>query len=1173
MTSFNDSQHSLSSCRVVRDVHQTDVELQSLGDTYEDERMQRHSLDSSHHSYQSNVPTTTTAVITTNDRDNSTDTRENNNTVNTPSNTHTNHLHHIKFKWRNLFSSPEFWGRIVTLVITLLLLSLSSAYCVGQFFYTTLHLVKQCDAKERDEIWKHSYKGGVQNGKIEMNVTSQWGITNEPCWTTDTIDTNTDHLWYSNVYEAHRTTDTISDMNWKALTFGLLSVYFVCTILYNLGTLIHDIVYVSREKLHTTSKQYQYLTENQQNNVSPPKTDTWCHRKIRDLTIWWREYMSDDTTAWILRGVISEMLELLIQTQALLLYGGYNMWDPHHSNDIYLANRPYFIVIFAAILAFNAFGSGVLWLSYALLNEHCHGLLFRVLLFCVDQFSDLLYTLFPFIIILFDDYNVNRRDIYVLLSQLNIESGAFISAFMPLFLLCTKSLMITRETKRHLADRYYEHWKLTYDISREKKDAQALYRAQLAGYKLNADALQNNNKEMYDSKGNIRLSVNRMTSKSNWIRSNVDRKVSFSKQCMLVFIALLYIVYGGGVLYYVTDHLQSASKHCQLIRESNFFVDDTPNITAFALNDQQSALLQSNPELFFWDNCMWKVYPFLGADVESRYHHRCQCRVFVMDWKQTKSTANQRRIYFNISQPVILQNMLQHWFMLEKVKTTGSEREYIRTRITSSMFLARNIKAFEWTNSKIDCIEKGISNWKQLEYLKFGEISLVYELPNDFGGLTSLKYLSFDNNGLQTFPRSICNLTRLEVLNIFLETKMVTIPNCISNLTQLKELVIDNCALLENVPFPIFSLPNLVTLSLFHGQISWQSFVEYNAPNDTDTNDTFAITEWIINSEFKISASIQKIYLSINPICDVTNASWFPIQLHAAFNEESCSYMCDTDGYDHFCPPRLLGNGRCDFICDNNRCQSDHGDCVQLCFASQLTECSYDLYTNDVCDEGCDNDYCTEYYDETFQSKKRFEHMSADLWHCPFNTNLTMTITENTTVNSTNCTESHSNFLDVDPTTKCSIDWIADNVCDDACRTDECAQDGGDCESIGACTDNDCKFIFDAWQTFMEPFVYNVNVSHFCSTVYPLAVQVFGENPLDHYSCTDDSYLYDFNQDQFVNFREFTFLAYSFIGGWHVQGKQINCSECIGMEHYNINNNQIFTNTESDEQLDMCNVD
>eukprot|EP01083_Nonionella_stella_P195392 719808_1 len=1065
---------------------------------------------------------------------------------------------HNRTLFTNNICSVEFMGRCFLIILNIFLLIISIAYYIGQLFDSTLHLVKPCEPKAIEDIWANSYNAGLSNnGDVEITEASQYGKTNESCFTTKTLSTHTETLWYSNVYTTHRT----EPRHYQSTLFLSLAVYCSCIILYNAYTLVADCLSASTNQLHTKSRFYRYFMENQTQTIQPPHIDSWLRRKIRDLYEYWRKYMETDTTGWIIRGVMSEILEITIQTQALAHYNGYNILDPRNKDGVYLANQPKFIVIFAVILSFNCLGSGVLWCAYSLLTKYCHGLLFKLLLFCVDEMSDLFYTLFPFVMILFDPYNDPREwDIWVLLAQLNTKSTfvAFLSAFMPLLILCTKSLLIVRSARRQLADRCYSRWKLLLDLTQEKDDEQATYQAKLAGYKVNLAALQRNQKEIYDGKGNLVFSLDKAVGQMNWIQTGTEDEVSTKRQCILIAISLIYIVYGVGVLWFVIRHLQHAQHHCAMVNESQFFVNGELNINSTMLKKEQTELLQSNPELFFWNKCLYKVYPIF-------IHHPCQCRVLVMDWEHTLSSSEQRDTYFNLTQPIILSNMLRHWFSLEKFRTNGKENQkdisiIDTTTIRKSMFVAQHMKAFEWTIAKIDCIERGISEWKQLEYFKLKDVTIPFGIPNDFAGLQSMKYLSLEGNGLQTFPDTICNLTNLQVLDINLESNIKSIPKCISNLVELKQLILDNCLLLQYIPLSIFKLPKLVTLSLFHGLITLQSLIEYNVPNNIDTNDSNAALEWL-RDELVINSNIKEYYLALNPICN-ENVTW--LGNDHAFMNQSCHYPCmgaKTVLQNQFCPPRLLGDGTCDTLCNNGDCNSDFGDCVQLCFAPQLTNCTYDLYTNDVCDEGCDNDYCVEYEDVSFETKWIYNSSgkwrAADLWHCEIDY----------TLNKPTCEDSNSSYVshemvdEYNEYIKCEPDWIGDSDCDDSCRTNECDQDGGDCALGSTCIANSCKYIYDAWLLFVGFEVYNVNISYFCNSVYPKAIYVMNTNPLENVSCENGTDIYDFNRDGYVNFREFAFLGYWFAGGGTQKGKQLNCSECIGMEYYNVNNNDQITST------------
>eukprot|EP01083_Nonionella_stella_P228385 809438_1 len=231
------------------------------------------------------------------------------------------------------------------------------------------------------------------------------------------------------------------------------------------------------------------------------------------------------------------------------------------------------------------------------------------------------------------------------------------------------------------------------------------------------------------------------------------------------------------------------------------------------------------------------------------------------------------------------------------------------------MYLAKHMKAFEWTTAKISCIERGISRWDQLEYFKLKDATIPFGIPNDFGGLTSMKYLSFENNGLNTVPDSICDLTKLQVLDIQMEHEIESLPMCISNLMELKQLIMDNCLFLQGVPLSVFKLSNLVTLSLFHGSITSQSLIQYNndsIPDDVDQNNTDATRQWLTDT-FVIAPNIKEFHLSLNPICKDTSV--FGVELRE-FIDASCDYPCHlTDHIENeFCPPRLLGDGKCDSI-------------------------------------------------------------------------------------------------------------------------------------------------------------------------------------------------------------------------------------------------------------------
>merc|ERR1712129_297615 len=133
------------------------------------------------------------------------------------------------------------------------------------------------------------------------------------------------------------------------------------------------------------------------------------------------------------------------------------------------------------------------------------------------------------------------------------------------------------------------------------------------------------------------------------------------------------------------------------------FIDE--NGALIAVSDNQRALLSSNPELFFWNECLFKVYPFTVGNVP------CQCRVAVIDWDQLNTTASQRSDHFNLTQIDVISSMLTRWTMLEKFRTRKAESSFADDlfNFTESMFKSVHMKAFEFGFIAVDQFDADIS--------------------------------------------------------------------------------------------------------------------------------------------------------------------------------------------------------------------------------------------------------------------------------------------------------------------------------------------------------------------------------------------------------------------------------------------------------------------------------
>eukprot|EP01083_Nonionella_stella_P164371 543749_1 len=1076
---------------------------------------------------------------------------------------------YIQFKWRKLIQNRLFYNRIPTCIVAMLLLFVSVTYCIGQTCHTQLDLVTKCPIrKTREQIWKHS--GEVQlrkyQSKTQITRETQWGWSDDACYTTKRSEINTYALWHSNKYK-YEWVD--NPFNTKTILFALTSIYCVVIIAYGVGETVRDIVDVKNNTLHKQSYLYRHQHASGGNQGKVKAESMWLNY-FRTIRAWYKKYLSNDTSAWIVLMFIGEVIEISVQCQALLLYNGYNVFDPSNERDVYLASKPHLIRIFAAILAFNIFGSGLCWLFYVLCAKKCRGLGFKLSLFYVDQLSDFLYTIFPFIMIFGDPYTQKASNKLVWIAQLNIDSNlGFVAAFVPLFFLCNKCLIISINLVHKLRDDHYHQWSFIQSILSQTNTKLIAYQAQLRGFKNQKSFnLQLNQKEIYDHNANIKLNVrsltHRGTNKRSWI--NADNKRHVMRTVCIVIMSLFYFVLGIQILIYTETYLNQAEEYCYQIDENRYFDAHGTFKYNQTLSDDERQFLVRNSELLLWDKCLYQVYPFVDPDHEE---YKCQCRVFVMDWQyDLSSNANDRHQYLNITQPQLLTSALQHWYMMEKFSTQGAESSIsVSVEFKPEMLRARKLRAFSWISLSVVGIDEAMSikSWSHLEYFRIENTNFIRSLPYDFDELHSLKYFRSTFGGLTHFPPQLCALTSLRVIQIEW-APITTIPHCVVDLSNLELFHINGATKLAQFPVSLLSLPKLEEMSLWKASfLTFENLLTFN----NVTNTSKASLEQYFDDNFKWNENTNY-YLSLTPLCDDSFRNELPTKLQQFLNQRidndtlTCTYPCvehNAHGSvrvmttNQFCPPHVLGDGKCDFGCNEDSCSWDLGDCNQLCFNSAFSNCTLELLSNTVCDPECNNMYC-----KSGSGGKAFSSAGthADNGYCAVNQSTW--IVQDSQWEATCQAGRFQNIYTTEHL--CLLDWAGDGFCDDSCRTDLCLNDKGDCDTV--CVDDACNWILNAWNAVVNGRnnVYLLSEQDMCD-FWPIAKVVFGMD--DSLNCTmiTGNADIDLNNDAHINFREFVILALRIYEGSGIGSveydislirklQQINCSTCIGMEHYDV---------------------
>eukprot|EP01084_Bolivina_argentea_P182215 314615_1 len=1084
---------------------------------------------------------------------------------------------YIKNKCRKLLTSPLFLSRFLTILYSLILLALSTVYCLAQLLDVELDLITECKSKTRQEIWKHSYNASWKYPYQSLAEEIQYGYTQDECWTTKKYEINTERLWYGNYYKVRWNMDGMT----RSVLLGFVVVYCAVVILYSLYSMSTDIWYATKNKLHEQSQLFRVQIANSSKTES-----STLSTYISKLTA----YFAVDTIGWILLMFFNEILEIILQSQALLLYNGYNIFDPNNERDVYLAIKPELIVFFAASISFNCFVCGILWILYFTAPKCCYGLTFSLCIFFFDQFTDIIYSLFPLFTVVYDDYNTNRN-VTVLLGQLNMDSTlTFVATFVPLFFLCNKCLLMLISSSKQLRNKYYNEWKLVQILhdTDNKKD-------KLHGYKIDIKSA-----EIYDSNGKMTASIT-SDKKSN-------HKCS-KKVVALATISVLYIFYGIFLSIFVNDYINDSKTYCNAVKESKYFTNKTfmfNNMSTTELN-----ILKQNPELFLWDNCLYKVYPF---STNSKKQFNCQCRVMVInDWRNLNSSVYDRHKYFNLTQQIILNGMFENWFMLEKFRSVYSEERDLSNTyyISNGIYSATIMRAFEIIFTKVASLETGISRWKNLEYFKLEDVKEITFLPSDFHKLKTLKYLSLIQTGLTSFSSQICNLKKLEILQFQWNT-IESIPHCISELTLLKQLLVDATFTLSKIPLSIFNLPMLYDLSLFKGDISVESLLAYNMQNNVST-DVHELDLWFNNTFYWNTNNATNYWLQVNPICDnvtlTVPGQTMPKKLeHFIKNIARCTAPCsritghDSDFLGEFCPPILFGNGVCDSRCNVPVCEYDNGDCVQSCFASttvqNITSCTWEQFTNDKCDPGCNNTYCAGYisgsdFGQPYEVHDDVDHGvpesgNTDMFNC-WNPSIWKHVesSTNSSTNMSTCEQSNSIYSDTISTRNdayCNPEWVGDGFCDDLCRTTTCENDRDDCQQ--GCSDGICALIYGIWSILKQNVGGQYTIDHvlFCEELYPKAQKELNDLLIEtNCSCSQLMTNSDYNNDGYLNFREFVALILLNFDDFRMYQSEnkayhVNCSACIGMEHYNdyvtieSKDLSIYTTSTPTLSIGQCNV-
>jgi len=157
--------------------------------------------------------------------------------------------------------------------------------------------------------------------------------------------------------------------------------------------------------------------------------------------------------------------------------------------------------------------------------------------------------------------------------------------------------------------------------------------------------------------------------------------------------------------------------------------------------------------------------------------------------------------------------------------------------IPEDFFTLKNLLYFGTVNNPLKQISPSITNWEQIQFLKFNNTSLdslpvnlaycqkligieiennksnsTLKIPYSFGYLKNIQLIQIHNTPCDTLPRSISNLQNLHILSL-VNCSLKRLPKSIGKLNKLTELNLSNNQL-QQLPESLYQLKNIETLIL-----------------------------------------------------------------------------------------------------------------------------------------------------------------------------------------------------------------------------------------------------------------------------------------------------------------------------------------------------------------------
>ena len=997
-----------------------------------------------------------------------------------------------------LLLDESFCGRIVILLVIIFLCFVTILYAIGQIL--SLNLTDYwCPSYSLDQVRQNS-----------INLNKPQGISNS-CWKSNTFLTvDDDALWSNESYNFQL--DVTFKTFMQLLTFTALSICFISNIIYIGYCTYMDIKRFRNNQLG--KREYLKQVKSNTNKSINIQKSNMIFAVYHQITTMYKKHFSVDSGKWCLLMIIREFIEICIQSSALLLYNGTYLWtDPFDDDtDIRLAQSAKYVKVFTVFLCCNCITAGILWIFYALKPYLCHGVLFYLILSSFDALFDIFYALFPLIIV----FSNKESTIMTTLAALQTNYFAYWVTFIPMLFLMFKFVRLSNklitDLRFHYAKMYEQQLRQSsITPSTDTKQNKNIITTPIISTNDTISWVVNNTSIIDNNSATSNASDSVTDDLQNYVQNLRSKHL---RKIPLLSISIIFIIYGIVIMERVFTHFSFAETYCNKLTDEQTkfieFINGDANVTQYKFDTNVQDLFDANSELFLFQFCENKVYPF---DINGHRDLCCQCRNFRFHQDEFQWNYKELEEYFGVDLVEMAMNIFRKWYMLEKVEFKDVDQVYQPQNppgfnFTADMFHAKELKVFSFERSPIVHFDDKISNWKALVHF-VSHRSGSFEIPTTFNKLIQMKsFINTLNFKLTELPSQLCDLPKLRIIDVT-NSKAQTIPFCFANDAPNLESMLLTDNLLKNVPLGLFNMNGLQRLRTGLSQFTIQDLIRYNnLSSETEFNEKF---KWNRNTLF---------YMVASEICFQENNNSLVQQF---INETGCcNGACDSILFLESKCGYEWQNGVCDAGCNTLGCHWDGGDCLQLCECLK-DETDYKMLGDGHCDKECNTTNC-----------------KYDQYDC--------VTTSNKICNDTYYLGQH----------ECDPDWIGDNWCDGNCQYNSlCDYDGGDCDQH-SCDENagkQCQHAFDTFSILANTKTNDnqIDREELC-TFWPVVQSVLnahGDEDYDYLvNCNITFETLDVNGDGKIKFREVLVTAYEIQDITLEKAEQLNCSRCTGVDDY-----------------------